>query len=90
MTWLGGRKLHSWRVAPGASAVDLQYGIALVTAGGTVYAVSTATGKTGVLFRGPVTVAAQVESPGAAIQYNRGRHGYLHFVPMSRIEAITR
>jgi hypothetical protein len=32
-------------------------------------------------------VAAQIESPGAAVQFNVGVRGYLRFIPMSVIEA---
>jgi len=34
-------------------------------------------------------VVAQIEAPGAAIQFNLGDHGYLRFIPMSVIEART-
>ena len=85
-----GSLLHSWQVAPGASTVDVQYGIAVVTAGRDVYAVNVATGKAAHVFHAATRVAAQIESPGAAIQFNAGGHGFLRFVPMSRLEALTR
>ena len=85
-----GELLHSWRAPSGASSVDLQYGIAVVPSGRNVFAINVATGKVALVFRAPATVAAQIESPGVAVQYNAGRHGYLGFVPMSRIEAATR
>jgi len=85
-----GRLLHSWKTPAGASSVDLQYGMAVLAAGRNVYAVNIATGKQALLFQAPTRVAAQIESAGAAVQYNAGGKGYLGFVPMSRIEALTR
>lgn len=68
----------------------MQYGIALITAGHDVYAVNTVTGRTARLFHAPARVAAQIEAPGAAIEFNVAGRGHLAFVPMSRIEASTR
>jgi hypothetical protein len=51
---------------------------------------SLATGRTAHLFHAPTGVAAQIEAPGAAIQFNLGGRGYVRFVPMSRIESSTR
>ena len=85
-----GRLLHSWKVPAGASSVDLQYGTAVLASGRSVFAVNVATGKQALLFQAPTKVAAQIESAGAAFQYNAGGKGYLGFVPMSRIEASTR
>jgi hypothetical protein len=85
-----GRRIHSWRVPRKATALDVQYGTALLTAGRDVYAMSLATGRTSRLFHAPTRVAAQIEAPGAAIQFNEGRRGHIRFVPMSRIEASTR
>jgi hypothetical protein len=84
-----GRRLHSWKMARGAGAVDLQYRIALITAGADVFAVNVATGRTARLFHAPGRVAAQLESPGASVQYNAGGHGYLRFIPLSAIETLT-
>lgn len=83
------RSVHSWSVPANATAVDLHYGIALVTAGRDVVAVNTTTGRTARLLHAPARVAAQIEAPGAAIQFNVGAHGYLRFIPMSVIEART-
>ena len=85
-----GQRLHSWRVARDASSLDVQYGIALLTAGHDVYAVNLATGRAAHLFHAPTRVAAQIEAPGAAIQYNLAGHGHLGFIPMSQIEASVR
>lgn len=79
----------SFRVPSGASSVDVQYGIALVTAGRDVLAINTATGRTARLARGPGRIAAQIEAPGAVVQYNVGPRGILRFIPMSVIEART-
>jgi hypothetical protein len=85
-----GLRLHSWPVPPKATSLDVQYGTALLAAGKDVYAMSLATGRTVHLFHAPSKVAAQIEAPGAAIQFNRAGRGHLHFVPMSRIETSTR
>jgi hypothetical protein len=85
-----GRRLHSWPVPPKTNALDVQYGTALLTAGKDVYAMNLATGRTAHLFHAPTRVAAQIEAPGAAIQFNQAGRGYLRFLPMSRIEASTR
>ena len=41
------------------------------------------------LFHAPAKVAAQIEAPGAAIQFNVAGHGHVAFLPMSQIEART-
>jgi hypothetical protein len=84
-----GRRLHSWPVPPKTMSLDVQYGTALLTADKDVYAMNLATGRTAHLFHAPTRVAAQIEAPGAAIQFNQAGHGYLRFVPMSRIETST-
>jgi hypothetical protein len=68
----------------------VQYGTALLTTAKDVYAMSLATGRTAHLFHAPTGVAAQIEAPGAAIQFNLGGRGYVRFVPMSQIESSTR
>jgi hypothetical protein len=85
-----GGRLHSWRVPPGTRRLDVQYGTALLTAARDVYAMNLATGRTARLFHAPTRVAAEIEAPGAAIQYNVGGRGFLRFVAMSRIESSTR
>jgi hypothetical protein len=86
---LTGRRLHSWRVPARATSIDLHYDIALLTAGRSVYAMNTRTGRVALLVRAPSQVSAQLEAPGAAIQFNVGRHGYLRFIPLSLIESRT-
>lgn len=85
-----GRRLHSWKTPSGATSVDLHFGIVLLSAGRDVLAVNASTGRQSRLLRAPGRVAAQLEAPGAAIQFNVKGHGYLRFVPMSVIEARTR
>jgi hypothetical protein len=85
-----GRLLRSWPAPASASSLDVQYGIALITAGRDVYTLDTATGKTARLFHAPAKVAAQIEAPGAAIEFNNVGHGHIAFVPMSSIEASLR
>jgi hypothetical protein len=85
-----GLQTHSWRVPADARTVDLQYGIAVLAAGDDVFALNVATGHTARLLHAPGRVAAQLDSPGAVVQYNAGGHGSLRFIPMSTIEARTR
>jgi hypothetical protein len=84
-----GRLLHTWRVPSNATSVDLQYGIAVLAAGRDVFAVNAASGRTARLLHAPGSVRAQIEEPGAAVQFNVGTRGYLRFIPMSVIEAST-
>lgn len=81
---------HSWRVPANARSVDLHYGIAVIAAGDDVFALNVATGRTARLLHAPGRVAAQLDSPGAVVQFNAGGHGYLRFIPMSTLEARTR
>jgi hypothetical protein len=85
-----GLRIRTWNVGPGATSLDMYNGIALVTAGRAVYSFDVATGRTARLFQANGPVAAALESPGAAIQYNAGGRGYLRFLPMSWIESQTR
>jgi hypothetical protein len=84
-----GRRADSWKVPASAKSVDLQYGVAVLAAGRDVIAVNATTGRTANLLHAPGRVAAQIEEPGAAVQFNVGNRGYLRFIPMSVIEART-
>ena len=84
-----GRLLHSWPVAANARGLDMQYGIALITAGRDVYAVNAATGRTAHLVHAPARVAAEIEAPGAAIEFNVAGRARIEFLPMSQIESST-
>ena len=85
-----GERVAIWNVAPGATSVDLHYGIALITAGRDVYALDVETGRTAHLLRAPARATAELEAPGAVVQFNAGGHGHLRFLSMSWIEARTR
>ncbi len=80
---------HSWRVPANARSVSLQYGIAVLAAGDNVFALNVSTGRTARLLHAAGRVAAQIDSPGAVVQFNAGGHGYLRLIPMSTIEART-
>lgn len=81
---------HSWPVPLNARSVDLHYGIAVIAAGGEVFALNVTTGRTARLLHVHGRVAAQIESPGVVVQFNVGERGYLRFIPMSTVEARTR
>jgi hypothetical protein len=81
--------VQRWTVPADATSVDLQYGIALLTAGHDVIAVNTSTGRTARLLHAPGRVEGQIEAPGATVAFNVGNRGHLRFIPMSVIEART-
>jgi hypothetical protein len=80
---------NSWPVPANARSVDLHYGIAVVAAGGNVLALNVGTGRIARLLHVHGRAAAQIDSPGAVVQFNVGERGYLRFIPMSTIEART-
>jgi len=65
-----GRLLHRWMLPRGAAHVDLQYGIAVVTAGHSVYAINTANGRTRRVAVTPLAVRAQIEPIGIVYAYS--------------------
>jgi hypothetical protein len=81
---------HSWPVPANARSVDLHYGIAVIAAGGDVFALNVSTGRTAHLLHVQGRAAAQIDSPGAVVQFNVGERGFLRFIPMSTLEARTR
>ena len=81
---------HSWRVPANARTVGVHYGIAVLAAGNNVLALNLATGRTDRVLHAPGRVAARIDAPGAVVQFNVGERGYLHFIPMSTLEARTR
>jgi outer membrane protein assembly factor BamB len=85
-----GRLTHSWSVPAAARSVSLHYGIAVIAAGGDVYAMNVQTGRTTRLLHVHGRAAAQLGSPGAIVQFNLDGRGYLRLIPMSTIEARTR
>jgi hypothetical protein len=86
-----GRLLRSWPLPAGVGpAVDLHYGVAVVTAGTRVYAVDAATGRVVRVAVAPAPVAAEIEAPGIVYQFNRGGHGFLRLIPFAKVEAALR
>jgi hypothetical protein len=81
---------HSWSVPANTRSVSLKYGIAVIAAGGNVLALNVVTGHTARLLHVRGRVAAQIDSPGAVVQFNAGEHGYLRLIPMSTILKRTR
>jgi hypothetical protein len=89
--YVSGRRVHSWPLPAGARrAVDLQYGIAVVTAGRNVYGVAVATGRTALLASTPAIPRAQIGSVGVAVAYSRGNRGTVEILPLSQVEAAVR
>jgi hypothetical protein len=68
-------------------ALDVHFGVAVLTRGGTVYALALQNGRLTTLARAVRHVRAQIESSGVVYQYNGARGGELRFVPMSVVEA---
>jgi hypothetical protein len=85
-----GLPADSWPVPANARSVDLHYGIAVMAAGGNVFALNVNTGRTARLLHVRGRAVAQIDSAGAVVQFNAGKRGYLRLVPMSTIEARTR
>jgi hypothetical protein len=85
-----GRRLNSWALPPRAGHVDLQYGVAVVTAGRSVYAINVASGRTVRLAMAPVAPRAQIEPIGVVYAYSTDGRGTAKFVPMSRVESAVR
>ena len=82
-----GRLEHLWRLPNGVRGpVDVHYGVAVLTKGGTVIGLRLATGRTATLAHAPRPVRAQIEGPGVAYRYNVGAHGFVGFVPLAKIE----
>jgi hypothetical protein len=85
-----GRRVGSWRIAPTATSLDVEFETAVITAGRDVYAVNLRTGRTARVYRAPASVTAEIESPGVVVQYNLAGRGHLDFLPMAEVEARTR
>jgi hypothetical protein len=78
---------HSWRLPSGVHGpVDVHYGVAVVARGRAVVGIRLSTGRTATLAQAPSRVRTQIEGPGASYQYNVGRHGFVGFVPLVKIE----
>jgi len=89
-TTASNKLVHSWKVPPNSTTLDIYFGIALVTTPRDVFALSLSTGHLVRLMRAPGRVFAQIEAPGAAIAFNESGHGNLRFFPMSRLEELLR
>ena len=86
-----GAVLASWRVPRGLNAaVDVHFGVGVVTKGSIVFAVDLDTGRVARLAQAPGRVQAEIEAPGVAYGFTAGGRGHVHFVPFSRIEAALR
>jgi hypothetical protein len=86
-----GELLHSWSVPAGADpTVNTHFGVAVLTAGRNVLAVSLATGRRAVLFHAPARVGAQVDDAGVVYRYNVQGAGFLGFVPFAAVERALR
>jgi hypothetical protein len=84
-------KLHDWPApADASSRVDAQFGVAVLTAGGKVYAVSLATGRRSLIAKAPSRVLAEIEPSGIAYAYNTGTRGHVRFVRFAAVEAVMR
>jgi hypothetical protein len=71
-------------------ARSLQYGIAVVTAGHSVYAINTASGRTQRVAVTPLAVRAQIEPIGIVYAYSTKTRGTAKLIPMSRVESVLR
>jgi len=86
-----GELLATWNVPRGLTAApDAHYGVAVLTAGRKVYALSLSTGRMALIARTPTRVMAQIEAPGIAYAYNTGGHGVLRFVPLTVVQRALR
>jgi hypothetical protein len=82
---------HSWALPAGAdNKVDAHFGVAVVTAGGNVYAISLRTGRIALVASAVIGAQAAIEAPGIAYGYNSGSRGSLRFIPFARVEAALR
>jgi hypothetical protein len=83
-----GALLHRWPVPAGTTAaVDVHYGVAVLTVGRKVLALRLATGRSRVLIETPRPVRAQIDDVGVVYTYNIGRSGFLGFLPFAKVEA---
>ena len=81
-----GKLVRSRQLPAGAGHVDLQYGIAVATAGRSVYAVDVSSGRVARLATAPLRATAQISSIGVVYAYSTATRGTAKLVPMSRVE----
>ena len=80
------RRVRSYP-APGASGLDLQYGIAAFARGHEAVVLDTATGRTAVVGRAPKRLlGVQIEGPGLAYAWTGSRTGVARFVPTIQLD----
>jgi hypothetical protein len=82
-----GKLVHSWRVPSGTSpAIQVHFGVAVLSAGRNVFALRLATGRRAVLFHAPAAVAAQINDVGVVYRYNLPGAGFLGYIPFTAVE----
>jgi hypothetical protein len=83
--------LHSWRApARVRPELDLQYGVVVLTASRTVFALDAKSGRVVRLAVAPSATNAQIEETGVVYRYNQGDHGFMAFVPFAAVERALR
>jgi hypothetical protein len=81
------QKLYDRRAPAGAAGrVDAQFGIAVLTARGKVYAVSLRTGHRALIASVPGPAFAEIEPSGIVYAYNTGSRGHVRFVRFADVE----
>ena len=82
-----GALLHRWHAPAGATAaLDVHYGVAVLTAGSRVYAIGLASGKQRVLLAAPAAVRAHLDDIGVVYAYDASSGGVLGFIPFAVVE----
>lgn len=82
-----GRRTHAWRLPRGTSpSIDVHFGIAVFSAGRTVYALRLDTGRVVALSRAPRPSKVQIEASGVVYQYNAGGRSFMKFIPLAAVE----
>ena len=85
------KRTHSWPLPSGTRPhVDLQFGIAVVTARNAVYALNVATGRIARLAVTPTAPRAQIGSIGVVYAYSEAARGTARLIPMSKVEEAVR
>jgi hypothetical protein len=86
-----GRRVKRLRVPSGVRPeVDVHYGIAVLTAGHTVFALRLSSGRIVHLASAPGPISAQIEATGVVYRYNLGARGFLAYVPFAAVERAFR
>lgn len=85
-----GRLLRSWPLPAGSGHVDLQYRLAVVTAGRSVYVLDVMSGSRTRIAVAPVSPVAQIAAVGVVYSYSLGAHGIAKVVPIRALERALR